>query len=123
VLLLVGRFPMKRLKDLGLDDKLQAALQTARNQIAAEFAIDRIVLFGSVARGQADEESDVDLLVVLKDSPSHQERDLITSIILEINLEYDTNLSELIVDRQTWDTGLLSVLPIHQVIEEEGIRL
>src|SRR5262245_62134205 len=114
---------MKRLKDLGLDDKLQAALQAARNRISAEFAVDRIVLFGSVARRQADEESDVDVLIVLKDPPSHQIRDHITSIILDINLEYDTNLSELIVDRQMWDTGLLSVLPIHQVIEEEGIRL
>jgi uncharacterized protein len=58
---------MKRLKDLGLDDKLQAALQAVRNRISAEFAVDQIVLFGSVARGQADEESDVDVLIVLKD--------------------------------------------------------
>ena len=114
---------MKTLQDLQLPKNIFDALQAARNRISAEFAVDRVVLFGSVARGQADEESDVDLLIVLKDSPSHQERDLITSIILDINLEYDTNLSELIVDRQTWDTGLLSVLPIHQAIEEEGIRL
>lgn len=114
---------MKTLHDLQLPKNVLDALQTARDRINAEFTVDRIVLFGSVARRQADEESDVDLLVVLKDSPSHQERDRITSIILDINLEYDSNLSELIVSRQTWDTGLLSVLPIHQVIEEEGIRL
>jgi predicted nucleotidyltransferase len=81
------------------------------------------VLFGSVVQGQADEESDVDLLVVLNDPPSHQVRDRITSLILDINLKYGTNLSELIVDQQAWDHGLPATLPIHEEIEEEGIRL
>ncbi len=114
---------MKTLQDLQLPKNVLAALQTARDRINAEFAVDRIVLFGSVVRGEDDEESDVDLLIVLKDPPSHQERDRITSVILDINLEYDTNLSELIVDRQTWALGLPSVLPIHQAIQEEGIPL
>ena len=55
--------------------------------------------------------------------PTAQVRDRITSLILDINLAYDTNLSELIVDQQTWDTGLPATLPIHAEIEEEGIRL
>jgi predicted nucleotidyltransferase len=114
---------MRTLHDLQLPKNVLDALQAARDRISAEFTVDRIVLFGSVARGQADEESDVDLLVVLKDSPSHQERDHITNIILDINLAYDSNLSELIVDRQTWDHGLPSVLPIHQAIQEEGVPL
>jgi predicted nucleotidyltransferase len=114
---------MKTLQDLQLPKNVLDALQTVQGRINAEFAVDRIVLFGSVAREQADEESDVDLLIVLKDPPSHQERDHITNIILDINLAYDSNLSELIVDRQTWDLGLASVLPIHQEIGEEGIML
>ena len=119
----VERVAMKTLFDLHLPQAIHHALQAAQKRISAEFDVDRIVLFGSVSRGQADEESDVDLLVVLNDSPSHQERDRITNIILDIYLEYDSNLSELIVDRQTWDLGLPSVLPIHQAIQEEGIPL
>ena len=42
---------------------------------------------------------------------------------MSINLEYGTNLSELIVDQQTWDDGLPSALPIHKAIEEAGIQL
>jgi len=113
----------KALCDLQLAESLHQALQAARERITAEFAADRIVLFGSVVRGQADEESDVDLLIVLQDPPTHQMRNRITRMILDINLEYGTNLSELIIDRQTWDHGLPSVLPIHEVIEEEGIQL
>ena len=119
----VERITMKTLLDLYLPQSLGEALQAAQQRITAEFAVDRIVLFGSVVRGEEDEESDVDLLIVLKDPPSHQVRDRITGVILDINLAFDTNFSELIVDRQTWDYGLPSVLPIHQTIEEEGVPL
>jgi predicted nucleotidyltransferase len=114
---------MKVLDDLQLPPRLLAALQAARDRIVAEFDVDRMVLFGSIVEGTSDEESDVDLLVVLRQCPSLQRRDRLTGVILDINLEYDVNLSELIVDRHTWDKGLPSILPIHEKIEEEGIPL
>jgi len=114
---------MKTLSDIHLSQELCTALQEAQKRISAEFLVDRIVLFGSVVRGEADEESDVDLLIVLKDSPTHQVRDRITNVIFDINLAFDTNLSELIVDRQMWEHGFPSVLPIHQTIQEEGVPL
>jgi hypothetical protein len=40
-----------------------------------------------------------------------------------VNLDYDTNLSALVVDRRAWEEGLFSVLPIHAFIEREGISL
>ncbi len=57
-----------------------------------------------------------------KEHPDHKVRNRISDMILDVNLEYDTNLSGL-VDQQAWDEGPLSVLPIHSEIEEEGIRL
>jgi predicted nucleotidyltransferase len=82
-----------------------------------------MVLFGPVACGTANEESDVDLLIVLKERPSHRVRNRISSIILDINLEYDTNVSDLIVDQNAWDEGPLFVLPIYAEIQQQGIRL
>jgi predicted nucleotidyltransferase len=114
---------VKGLDDLPLPEYLRSALQAVRERITAECRVDRLVLFGSVVRGEADEESDTDLLVVLTERPTHQIRDRIISLILDVNLEHDTNLSELIADRETWDRGLPSALPIHTEIEEEGIRL
>ena len=114
---------MKGLDDLPLTPPLREALQAARQRITAQFRVDRLVLFGSVVHGKSDAESDVDLLIVLPTPPTHLVRDRITSLILDINLAYDTNLSEIIVDQQTWDYGLPSALPIHQEIEEVGIRL
>jgi hypothetical protein len=65
----------------------------------------------------------VDLLIVLMEEPSPEARDRITSVLLDINLAYDTNLSRLIMDRQTWDNGMPSVLAIQEKIEAEEIPL
>ena len=114
---------MKKLADLTLPQNVREALRAARERLSAEFNVDRIVLFGSIVRGTADEESDVDLLIVLRETPDHPVRNRISSIILDINLEHDTNLSGLVVDQKAWDEGLVSVLPIHEDVEEEGIPL
>jgi predicted nucleotidyltransferase len=114
---------MKTLQDLSLPPHIYQALRAAQERITKEFAVDRMVLFGSMARGTADEESDVDLLIILRDPPDHQLRNRISSMLLAINLEYDTNLSGLVVDQKAWDEGMLSVLLIHAEVEREGIQL
>ena len=114
---------MKKFDDLELPQNVRNALRAARHRLTKEFSIDRILLFGSVVRGTATEGSDEDLLIVLNNPADHQIRDRISSIILDLNLAYGTNLSELIVDRETWDQGIPSALPIHEIIEEEGVSL
>ena len=42
----------------------QQSLQSAVRKLADSFHPERIILFGSQARGEADEHSDVDLLVI-----------------------------------------------------------
>ena len=59
-------------------------------------------------------------LIVITERPTAQVRDRITSLIVDINLAYDTNLSELIVDQETWDTGWPAALPIRAEIEQKG---
>ena len=114
---------MKVIQDIEPTEKILKSLQAVKRRISGEYNVDRIVLFGSVARGQFDNESDVDILIVLRDLPSHRIRNRISSIILDINLEYDANLSGLVVDKKSWDDGPLSVLPIHDEVEREGILI
>jgi len=113
----------KELAELSLGPNLHLALQAVRRQLMAEFDIDRLVLFGSAAWGRPDEESDADLLIVLNNKVDLLTEDSISRAVFEANLKYDTNLSELIVDRETWDYGLASAMPIHEEIEKRGIRI
>jgi uncharacterized protein len=55
----------------------------------------KIILFGSYARGEAHDESDVDLLVVLNDEEvkTRQERDSISEMLWKLFLKYLIDLS------------------------------
>jgi predicted nucleotidyltransferase len=47
----------------------QTTLSSITEQIVRQFHPNQVILFGSLARGVAQEESDVDLLVVLPETP------------------------------------------------------
>ena len=110
-----------RQKHSGLSPDQQKALTEIQNRIQNHFAVQGMMIFGSVARHTADEESDIDLLILTKQTLSRLERHKITDIVFEINLKYQTNFSTLVVDIKNWESGLVSTLPIKDEILGEGI--
>ena len=105
------------------DKTLQKALAELKERIAATYPVVRFTLFGSAARGEMDEESDVDLLVLTEKPLMWKERDAISDETFRVNLRYDTNISVLIVDLHNWEAGPISVMPIREEIRQEGIEL
>lgn len=102
-----------------------AALDEMKRLLREAFG-DRLLelrLFGSVARGEAREDSDVDVLVVLDEIRSHSERSR------AIDTAYDAGASHLLVlsplvlganelrDLRRWETG------IAQSLDRDGIPL
>ena len=82
-----------------------------------------LVLYGSFARGQADPESDVDLLVVTTHPLTRWERHEITDMVFDVNLQHGTNFSTLVIDAKSWETGIISVLPIRDEIIRDGVQV
>lgn len=114
---------MKQLIDLNLSPTQSLALKELRQRLADEFAVSEVILYGSVARGEAVEESDIDLLIVTSQPLSRTARHEITDAVFEVNLRYSTNFSTLVVDRASWESGLISALPIREAILREGVVL
>ncbi len=113
---------MKRLEDVKLAPNEREALAEIRRRLFEALSIEQIILFGSVARGEADEESDIDLLVVTTEPMTLNERhEKITDTITEVNLQYDTNFSTLVVDKRAWEEGVFRVMPIKQDILLDGV--
>ncbi len=82
----------------------------------------QIVLYGSVARGTASQESDIDIALFVKKRPTASQEELLSGIIAELNLKYDKVFSVVDIDQNTylkWRT----VLPFYQSVDREGIVL
>ncbi len=67
----------KALDDLGLKPNERAALVELRDALRGQFGerLVKFVLFGSKARGESDEESDVDVLLVIRDFDKEKDLD------------------------------------------------
>lgn len=70
-----------------------------------------LYIFGSYARGEADEESDLDILIVLTDYRRYgEEIERTGEIISELSLKYGVSISRKIVSEKRWiqsDSALL----------------
>jgi len=114
---------MKTLDQLHLTPIQRQALAEIRERLSGAFGIQAINLFGSISRGETDEESDIDLLLVTRTPLQRTVRHQITDIVCEVNLKYDTNFSTLVVDRTSWESGIFSILPLREEILRDGVAL
>ena len=85
------------------------------------FPVDRVILFGSKARGTDDEESDVDLLILTSRPLSWREQNAVTDMLFDIELGHDVIISTLILSTREWSEGPHTVLPIHDEIDDHGV--
>src|SRR4030042_3908348 len=97
-------------------DKLIAELKASWPGVKAK-------VFGSNVKGIADEESDLDILILVPGEVSEETRRQIIYKVFDINLTYETNLSALIMSEGEWEGRPTSLLTIHTVIEEEGVHV
>lgn len=82
----------------------------------------QVVLFGSVARGEFDEESDMDILIVLKNG-GNELRDEISMASFDIILTNNVILSPIVMDKKTYGWHKRYKDPLYNSIKRDGIDL
>ena len=89
-----------------------------------DLSIERIILYGSYAKGDADDESDVDIMILCNDEESEvRKRRKITSHIgSDIGLNNDIYISIKLQDKDTFEKWK-DVLPFYQNVLNDGVVL
>ena len=83
-----------------------------------------VKLYGSYARGDFDEESDIDVMIIADISPAEREsgKKELSDYIYDLDLEYDVLLSVFIQDNATYERYKTSY-PFFKNVEKEGVDL
>jgi len=91
-----------------LDTKIRHLLQDLRQALESLYGdrLKGLYLYGSYARGDYDEESDVDVLIVLDDFTSYgTEVDRASALVAEISLKYALSISQVHLRERQWLHG------------------
>lgn len=84
--------------------------------------IRQIILYGSVARNEATEESDIDIAIILNGSLPEDTRDIFMEFSANLDLKYDRVFSIIDIDRSNMEKWG-DVLPFYRNIRKEGVVL
>ena len=90
--------------------------------IKKKVSVHRIELFGSRARGDADPDSDMDLLVIVDDLSPELE-DYVSECAREAGFKFGIVLVPVVFTRDEWENGPERYSLLAEAIREEGIPL
>jgi len=111
---------MKSFESASLMKNESEAIEAAIRMLKSEFSVSKVILFGSKARGDHDEHSDIDLFVVASKLLHWKEEKAIVGALFDIGMEYDVIFSPLFTSVDEWENGIFREFPVYQEISRDG---
>jgi len=90
----------------------------------AKAELEEVVLYGSYARGDYDQESDIDIAVLLNNDRIGMKKytDALADLMVDLNLKYDILVSFCCIPYKEY-IEKKNILPYYRNIEQEGVNL
>ena len=98
-------------------------LHEMKHRLQESFPVQEVIIFGSVARGTAQEDSDIDVLVITATPLSHKERREMSGITFDIDLKYGTCISLIVVDAAAWYNGIYQYTSLYSEVQRDGVTI
>ncbi len=115
----------RTLDDLGLKPNERAALEKLASRLRERFGdgLVKLVVYGPKVRGDAAEESDIDVMAVIRGFNGADEPDTIGSLRNDIDLEHGVFLQLLAYSEDDYNQRLGHQWPLFTDVESEGVAL
>lgn len=115
---------MKQLKDYnGINELEKNILIRCSSVIKSIDPSAEIILYGSRARGDAEPESDYDLLILTDGEVTLEREDIFRMQLFPIELETGAVLTVILTSRKDWSSSLYAAMPLYQNIKRDGVVL
>ena len=111
---------MRVLGDMKIDERDRKAILAASGILKELFPVESVMVFGSKTRGDSDEESDIDLLLLTSRPLSWEERRAVSDRLFDVGMTYDVIFSTLDTTLEEWNGGLFTAMPIYKEISRDG---
>lgn len=103
-----------------ISQKDKLILSKTKNLISKEFPIEKIIFFGSRAKGKAKKFSDYDILIITKNDLNWQQKRRISDMTLNIDLEFDVITDLKVYSKNEIENSILGQTPFMQNVLSEG---
>jgi len=100
-----------------------SAISKLKYELSRNFPGVELILFGSKARGDFIDFSDIDILILVDMEVDYKLKDKIIEIAYDIELENNIVFGLIIENKKSWRSSKYRVLPLYQNIEREGINI
>ncbi|MEW6235243.1 MAG: nucleotidyltransferase domain-containing protein [Candidatus Omnitrophota bacterium] len=98
-------------------------LDDLKSLLSQRIPLHRMILFGSRARGDADPDSDMDVLVIVEGRYTQRMREIVSECAWEAGFGRGIVVSTVVYSREDWENGPEKHSLLALAIEKEGVPI
>jgi predicted nucleotidyltransferase len=104
-----------------IDPLEKAILERFKAQVSQEVPVHKMILFGSRARGGADPQSDMDVVVVVAGPVDEKTKDFVSYCAWEAGFERGIVVAPVVFSREEWEYGPERYSLFVLAVEADGV--